>query len=128
MDKKQVELFENKSNKNDILKILGPPSTKGSFDNDLWIYIELKKVKQSVLRLGTTKIDVNNILILEVDNKGILIKKTFINKDKMNDIKFLDKNTEVAYKKTSFIYEFLSSLRHKINDPLGKRKVGSNQR
>ena len=107
---------------------MGPASTKGSFDNDLWIYIELKRVKQSVFKLGKTKIDVNNVLILEIDNKGILTKKTLINKDQMNNIKFSDSSTKVAYDKSNFVYNFLSSLRQKINDPLGKRKVGGSRR
>ena len=128
LEQKQVELYENISNKNDILYLLGPASTKGSFDNDLWIYIELKRVKQSVFKLGKTKIDVNNVLILEIDNKGILTKKTLINKDQMNDIKFSDSSTKVAYDKSNFVYNFLSSLRQKINDPLGKRKVGGSRR
>ena len=42
LDKKENALVLNITNKNDILKILGPPSTKSSFDNDVWIYIERK--------------------------------------------------------------------------------------
>ena len=118
----------NLSNKNDILTVLGPPSTKGSFDNDLWIYIELKEVKQSLFKLGKTKIEINNILILEIDDMGILAEKTFFNKDQMNDIQFSKSVTEVAYNKKSFVYDFLSSLRQKVNDPLGKRKTGGNRR
>ena len=30
--------------------------------------------------------------------------------------------TENQYKKNTFVYDFLSSMRQKINDPLGKRK------
>ena len=40
----------------------------------------------------------------------------------MNEIKFTSKTTDSQYNKKSFIYDFLSSLRQKINDPLGKRK------
>ena len=128
LDKKNDQLTLNISNKNDILELLGPPSTKGSFDNDVWIYIELKEKKQSLFKLGKTEIDINNILIIEVDTKGLLAKKTFFNIDDMNEIKLLNLTTEVAYKKNNFIFNFLSSMRQKINDPLGKRKVGGNRR
>ena len=128
MDKKQEKLNINISNKNDILSILGPPSTKGSFDNDLWIYIEQKEAKQSLFRLGRTKIEVNNILVLEIDNMGLLVEKTFLDKESMNRIKFSEDATVVAYKKSNFVYNFLSSLRQKVNDPLGKRKTGGNRR
>ena len=128
LDKKHAKLNVTTSNQNDILEILGHPSTKGSFDNDVWIYIEAKKTKQSLFRLGKTKIDVNNVLILEIDKMGILINKTLLNKDNMNEIKFSNSTTEVAYKKNSFVYNFLTSIRQKVNDPLGKKKVGGSRR
>ena len=49
---KQSKLVENKDNKNDIINILGSPSTKGSFDSDIWIYIERKYTKESIIKLG----------------------------------------------------------------------------
>ncbi|MDC1135042.1 hypothetical protein OAS68_02315, partial [Candidatus Pelagibacter sp.] len=55
------------------------------------------------------------------DNYGILLNKTFYNMDDMNNIKFVDATTNTEFKKNSFIYNFLSSMRQKINDPLGVR-------
>ena len=40
----------------------------------------------------------------------------------MKDLKIVSTETEIDYKKQSFIYDFLSSMRQKVNDPLGKRK------
>ena len=111
-----------KSNKNDINSILGPPSTKSTFDNDVWIYIERKENRSSILKLGKKTLVVNNVLILEIDNKGLLEKKQFLNMNDMNKIKFAENTTEVSYAKRTFVYDFLSSMRQKINDPLGKRK------
>ena len=122
MDKKQDKLIINSTNKNDILKLLGPPSTVGSFNNDLWIYIERKTDKGSLLTLGRKNLRVNNVLILEVDSKGLLAKKDFLDKDMMQAIDFSKNYTKQNYTKDSFVYNFLSSLRQKINDPLGKRK------
>ena len=122
LEKKQETLLLKRSNKNDIIKLLGPPSTKSTFDNDVWIYIERKTSKGSLITLGKKKMLTNNVLVLEIDKKGLLVKKDFFNIDDMNEIKFSEQNTIVTYSKKSFVYDFLSSIRQKINDPLGKRK------
>ena len=122
MEKKQEKLILNTTNKNDIVKILGPPSTKSSFDNDVWIYIERKTTTNHLFKLAKEKIIVNNVLVLEIDNFGLLVNKEFYNKNKMNDLIFSEDNTKSLVSKSSFVYDFLSSMRQKLNDPLGKRK------
>ena len=122
LNKKQEKLTVNQSNKNDILKLLGSPSSKSTFDNDLWIYIERKADNSSLLKFGKEKILLNNVLILEINSMGILEKKEFLDQDDMKNIKFTEQTTENQFKKNSFLYDFLSSMRQKINDPLGKRK------
>jgi len=121
LEKKQVLLIINKSNKNDIRKILGNPSTTSKFDNDVWIYIEQKQTQSKLSNLGKMKIYKNDVLVLEIDNYGILKKKEFFNKDDMKNIKIVKSTTEVGFKRNSFIYNFMSSMRQKINDPLGQR-------
>ena len=121
LEKKQKELTINTSNKNDIISLLGPPSTKSKFDNDLWIYIERKKTRTSILKFGTKKIYINNVLLLEIDSKGLLAKKEFFNINDMKEIKFIEDETDITYSKRSFVYDFLSSMRQKVNDPLGIR-------
>ena len=123
LEKKQEKLVLNSSNKNDILSKLGPPSTESTFDNDLWIYIERKETKTSMATLGRRKLTVNNVLVLEINNKGILVEKKFFNKEDMKKIEFSKNQTNVISSKDSFLYEFLSSLRQKINDPLGQKKI-----
>ena len=108
--------------KNDITKLLGPPSTKSTFDNDLWVYIERKTTNSTrLLKFGQRELIVNNVLILEIDTKGLLVKKDFYNKENMEKIKFSKDITTISYNKRSFVYDFLSSMRQKINDPLGVR-------
>ena len=129
LDKKQKKLVVKGTNKNDIISILGPPSTKSTFDNDVWIYIERKTQKASVIKLGKKKLTVNNVLILEINNKGLLESKQFLDIDDMKKIKFAEQTTVVSYNKSTFVYDFLSSMRQKINDPLGKRsRRKTNQR
>ena len=114
-------LVVNTTNKNDILKILGNPSTTSKFDNDVWIYIERKQTQSKLKNMGRMKIYKNDVLVLEVDDYGILKKKKFFNKDDMQNIKVVEATTEVGFKRKSFIYNFMSSMRQKINDPLGQR-------
>ena len=121
LEKKEKELTINLSNKNDIINLLGPPSTKSKFDNDLWVYIERKKTRTTLLKLGKKKIYVNNVLLLEIDNRGLLAKKEFFDIEDMNKIDFVKGETEITYSKRSFVYDFLSSMRQKVNDPLGVR-------
>ena len=123
LEKKSEKLVIGKTNKNDIFELLGPPSTMGSFDEELWIYMEIQTSSSKLSKLGKKKLLKNNILLLDIDNKGILSKSIFIDKDKMNEIKFTEDTTQMSYSKNSFIYEFLYSVRQKINDTLGKRKI-----
>ena len=121
LEKKQKTLLINSSNKNDILNILGQPSSKSKFDNDTWIYIERKQTQSKLRNLGKMKIYKNDVLVLEIDKYGILKKKNFYNKDDMKEIKIVEATTESGFQKNSFIYDFMSSMRQKINDPLGTR-------
>ena len=121
LEKKQNYLNVNESNKNDIINILGNPSTKSKFNNDLWIYIERKQTQSRLRNLGKMKIIENNILVLEINSYGLLKKKQFYNKDDMHKITIAKSTTDNEFKKNSFVYDFMSSMRQKINDPLGKR-------
>ena len=122
LEKKQEKLFVKKSNKNDIVKLLGAASTKSTFDNDIWIYVERKITTKKLIKLAKKKIIVNNVLVLEIDKYGLLAKKDFYNLNNMNDLDFSKNETELQYTKRSFVYDFLSSMKQKMNDPLGKRK------
>ncbi len=110
----------NSTNKNDIVKIFGEPSTKSTFDNDLWIYIERKITNTHFL--GKRELVKNNVLVLEIDDRGLLAKIDFYDIKDMNKIDFDKSVTEISYRKRNFIYNFLSSVRQKVNDPLGVRK------
>ena len=131
LEKKQSSLVVNKSNINDIKEILGTPSTKSKFDNDVWIYIERKQTQSRLKNLGRMKIYKNNVLVLEIDRYGILKNKQLYNQDDMENIKIVKTTTEAGFQKNSFIYNFMSSMRQKMNDPLGvraKKRKEINQR
>ena len=119
LEKKEKKIEVQVSNTNDILSILGEPSTKSNFDNDVWIYIE-RKITNSHF-FGRRELVVNNVMVLEINDKGILAKKDFFDINDMKDIKF-DQNRSESLQKRNFIYNFLASLRQRVNDPLGVRK------
>ena len=128
LELKEKKLILNETNKNDIIKILGPPSVESKFDKEVLFFIERKITNTSTFKLSKQIIMTNNVLIVELDSYGILEKKDFYDLTKMNDIKFSKNITDVDYTKQSFVYDFLSSMRQKINDPLGsRRKKRSNQ-
>ena len=119
LDKKQKKIKVNESNTNDILSILGEPSTKSTFDEDVWIYIE-RKITNSHF-FGKRDLIVNNVMVLDIDDNGILSKKEFYDINDMKKIDF-DTNRTESITRRNFIYNFLSSLRQRVNDPLGVRK------
>ena len=122
LEKKEKILILNKANKNDIFQLLGPPSTRSQFDNDLWIYIERKASTSIIRNLGRKKLITNNVLILEINNKGMLTKKTLLTKNDIENYEFTKAITTDDISKKNFISSLLGSVRQKINDPLGKKR------
>ena len=111
----------NKTNKNDLIKLIGPPSSVSDFDNNKWFYIERLKTNQSLIKLGNQKIEKNNILIVQLDNSGIVREKKLLDLENMKDIKYLNTTTEKDFKNESILYNIFSSLREKINAPSKNR-------
>ena len=122
LDKKQKQLIIDKTNKNDVNKVLGHPSTIGTFDNSIWIYIEKTSTKDNLLKFGQNITSKNNVLALEFNEYGILTKKDFYNKKHINKINFTKGTTETITREKNFVYSFLSSLRQKINKPAKRKK------
>ena len=119
LDKRQKLVIIDESNKNDVIKIFGQPATKGMTDDNVWIYIERTQTREKILKLGRNYLSKNNVLVLEFNKLGIVVKKDFFNKDNMEDVKFAKSITQNELKKENFIYSFLSSIRTKME---GKKK------
>ena len=126
LDKKKDKIIVGKTNKNDVINLLGPASTISTFDDDIWIYIESKKINRSIFKLGSQKLDKNNTLILEFSERSLVKNIEFIDINKMNDINIADKNTEKAYSNNSKLYSILTSLREKINAPSRRNRIKKN--
>ena len=119
---KSQELLINQTNINQIKSLLGPPSSTSYFDEDILIYVERKTSNSKLLKLGKKKLIANNVLLLEVDNRGMLINKEFLNQDDLNKLKFTNKTTATVAVKESFVSRALSGVITKIDDPLGKKR------
>ena len=123
MEKKSEKIILNQTNKNDIIKLLGPPSTYSLGDIDTLIYIERSTSSSKLTKLGGKKLLTNNVLVVEINNRGLAVNKSFLDKEDMNKIDFSKKITQKRYSDNDFVYNFLSSIRKKINDPLGKKSI-----
>ena len=122
LEAKSNELSLNVTNINEINSLLGPPSTKSYFNNEVLIYLERKTSNSKLLKLGKKKLIANNVLLLEINSKGMLIKKEFLNREDLNKINFSKKTTSANVENESFIYKALYGIRTKIDDPLGKKR------
>ena len=122
LEAKSQELLINQTNINQIKSLLGPPSSTSYFDEDILIYLERKTSNSKLLKLGKKKLIANNVLLLEVDNRGILINKEFLNQDDLNKLTFANKTTETVGDQESFVSRALSGVITKIDDPLGKKR------
>ena len=121
LEEKQKSLILEKTNKNDIIDLLGPPSTTSLFDNDIWIYIGKSTTKSSLIKLGKRKDLKNNVLVLEINNMGMLVNKKLYTLGDYQDLKFTKKET-IKTDKNSFVYGFISSLKQKIDRPKRRSK------
>jgi len=122
LEKKFNKIQVNKSNSNDIIKLFGPASTKSTFNNNIWIYIERKRTNRSIFKLGNQKTIKNNVVVLEINNKGLLSKKEIYDLNNMNKYEFSKNKTKKKYEKDSYIYGVLTSLREKIDAPVKRRR------
>ena len=104
----------NKSNKNDILRIIGQPHTTSINDENVWIYFEIVLTKGKYHKLGKNILKTNNILIVKFDKFGILKEKQFFDKNSTEVVEFSDKYTENDLSKRSFMEKFLNSLKNKM--------------
>ena len=122
LESKSNELLINKSNINDIKKVLGPPSSTSYFNNDVLIYLERKTSNSKLLKLGKRKLIANNVLLLEIDKRGMLVSKELLKKEDINRLKLSEKKTNVDKERASFLVRALSNVIDKVDDPTGKKR------
>jgi len=122
LENKSKQLTINESNINQIRNILGPPSSTSYFNNDILIYLERKTSNSKLLKLGKKKLIANNVLLLEIDSKGMLKTKEFLDQEDLKRLEFTKKTTKSSVAQESFVSKALSGVISKIDDPLGKKR------
>jgi len=114
LENRSKKLIIDKTNKNDVIRIIGAPQIKNEINNSDWIYIERVLSKGKYHTLGKHKLEENNVLVLSFDKFGILTDKKLFKKEDIKKLKFTKKNTENDLSKKSFVQSFLESVRQKM--------------
>ncbi len=122
LDKREMLLKPNITNKNDVISVLGEPHIRSIHEKNTWIYIERTRTKGKIYKVGKNVLLNNNVLVVKFDEYGILNEKLFYDKNKMNTVKFSEEITENVVTRGSFLQSFVSSLRSKINQNRGLKK------
>ena len=101
------DFLVGKSTKEDILNILGTPSTKSTFDGEKsWFYVSSEFKKFVFLDGENTD---QKILIFSFDN-NVLEEKKLLSKNDINDIEYEKTVTDSSGKKLSWLKQFFTNL------------------
>ena len=119
LDNREKVLIVGKTNKNDVIKLIGNPHSTSIASENTWIYFERTITRGKLIKLGQNVLKENNVLELRFNKYGILNSKKIYNKKNMNEVKYSKNQTENDITKKSFVGKFLSSIRQKM---YGKRK------
>ncbi len=122
LELKSDKIIVLKTNKNDILDLMGNPSSTSLFDENTWFYIQREKTNQSIVKLGKSKINKNNVLEINFNNYDIVESKKLYQIDKMKNIKVEQNTTLTKYDKDSYFGRLLKSIRQKIESPTKKNR------
>ena len=114
LENRSNKLILNKSNKNNVIDVIGYPQIKTEDKNESWIYIERVLTKGKYHKLGKHILKENNVLVLNFNKYGILIKKDFLTKNDINKLKFSKKDTKNEITRKSFVQSFLQSVKQKM--------------
>jgi len=114
LENREKVLIVGKTNKNDVIKLIGNPHSRSILKEDIWIYFERTTAKGKLIRLGQNVLKKNNILKLTFDKYGILINKKIYTMNNMNKVKYSNKETKNDVSQQSFVGKFLSSVKQKM--------------
>ena len=114
LENRSQKLVLNKSNKNDVIRIMGRPHIKEDEINQSWIYLERILSKGKYHKLGKHILKENNILVLNFDKYGVLKNKKLLKKEDLKKLEFSQKITENELTQKSFVQKFLQSIKQKM--------------
>ena len=114
--KKEINIIKNtKLNKSEIIEILGQPSTKSTFSDDIWYYIANVQREKGYFKIKTIS---NSILKIVFNKKQQVISYNYVSNGKTFDISInKDKTFADLDKDGSFWQDFLSSFARRLKEP-----------
>ncbi len=119
LENREKVLILKKTNKNDVIKLIGNPHSTSIADKNTWIYFERTITRGKMHKLGRNVLKENNILELKFDKYGVLQSKKLYDKKNMKNVEYSKMNTENSVSQKSFVGKFLSSVKEKM---YGKNK------
>ena len=111
IEEKIKKIDIGKSNKNDIIKILGYSIASEPNNENIWYYMEMQETRNF---FGKKKITKELVLVLEFDNRSILYKKEIYDSNNKNQIFFDEDKTVSRTIDKNFVKDFLSSTRKRL--------------
>ena len=111
IEEKIKKIDIGKSNKNDIIKILGYSIVSEPNNENIWYYMEMQETRNF---FGKKKITKELVLVLEFDNRSILYKKEIYDSNNKNQIFFDEDKTVSRTIDKNFVQDFLSSTRKRL--------------
>ena len=114
LENRSQKLTIKKSNKNDVISVMGKPHILENEKNDNWIYVERVLSKGKYHKLGKHVLKESNILVITFDKYGVISDKKFLKKDEINKIAFSKDITENKLSQKSFVQKFLQSIQQKM--------------
>ena len=111
IEEKIKKIDIGKSNKNDIIKILGYSIVSEPNNENIWYYMEMQETRNF---FGKKKITKELVLVLEFDNRSILYKKEIYDSNNKNQIFFDEDKTVSRAIDKNFVKDFLSSTRKRL--------------
>ena len=119
LENRSKEIILSKTNKNDVINLIGNPHTKSIDDENLWFYFDRKITTGSMFNMKDNKLIENNVLVVRFNKLGIVENKEFYNKNDMKKIAYSEMKTDNPVTRGSFVTKFLQSVKQKM---YGKRK------
>ena len=110
---KYNSIFNEISNKNDVINIFGQTLLKEYPDESIWVYTETEKINNF---FGKKKIIINNIMVLEFNARGVLLSKNLIDYKNFKDFDYEKIMTKSFALNENFSKRFFASLRKRIQN------------
>ena len=114
LENREKILVVNKTNKNDVVKLIGKPHLISISHPNKWVYFQRTLTKGKLHKLGQNVLKENKVLELNFNKYGVLEGKKLYKKENMNKVAYSKSETKNEITKQSFVGKFLQSVKQKM--------------